>query len=101
MCAHTMLYVCIFQVICVSLCWLDNVKCSRNVAIEMNDVSIGDLVFNLEADQKRIVRSIERAQKQHISCKYAVIFNTKCVQEGLLPKYTHIYTYMYIYGCSG
>ena len=85
---HTMLYVCIVLLLCVNRILLENVKSSRNVAIkEMNDVSIGDLVFNLQPEQKRIVRAIERTQKQYTNSKYAVIFNTKCLQEGLLPKY--------------
>ena len=83
-----MLYVPIFSLLCVSVLLLENVKSSRNVAKEMNDLSIGDLIFDLKAEQKRVVRSIERTQKQYINCKYAVIFNKKCLQEGLLPKYT-------------
>ena len=81
-----MLYVCIVLLLCVNRILLENVKSSRNVAIkEMNDVSIGDLVFNLQPEQKRIVRAIERTQKQYTNSKYAVIFNT-----------THIYIYIYI-----
>ena len=67
----------------------DDVKCSRNVAKEMN-TSIGDLIFNLHPEQKKTVRSLERTQKRFTNCEYAVIFNTKCLQEGLLPNYTHI-----------
>lgn len=85
-----MLYICVILILSVGHNLLENVKSSRNVAIDMSDESIGDLVFHLQPEQKRIVRSIERTQKQYINCKYAVIFNTKCLQEGLLPKYTHI-----------
>ena len=88
-----MLYACIF-VLCVSDILLENVKCSRNVAIEMSNLSIGDLVFKLEPEQKRIVRCIEKAKKQYVNNKYAVIFNTKCIDEGLLPNYTHTHTYV-------
>ena len=79
-----MLYACIF-VLCVSDILLENVKCSRNVAIEMSNLSIGDLVFKLEPEQKRIVRCIEKAKKQYVNNKYAVIFNTKCFAYIYLP----------------
>ena len=84
-----MIFVYVFLVICVYF-KPDDVKCSRNVANDMN-ISIGDLIFNLEPEQKKRVRDLERTQKRFINCEYAVIFNTKCLQEGLLPNYTHIY----------
>ena len=83
-----MVFLYVFFVICVNF-KPDDVKCSRNVANDMN-ISIGDLIFNLEQEQKKSVRAVERAQKRFINCEYAVIFNTKCIQDGLLPNYTHL-----------
>ena len=56
-----MLFLYVFFVICVNF-KPDDVKCSRNVANDMN-ISIGDLIFNLEQEQKKSVRAVERAQK--------------------------------------
>ena len=58
----------------------DDVKCSRNVAKEMN-VSIGDLIFEFASEQKKTIRAIERTQKRYTNCEYAVIFNTKCLTD--------------------
>ena len=50
-----MLFLYVFFVICVNF-KPDDVKCSRNVANDMN-ISIGDLIFNLEQEQKKSVRA--------------------------------------------
>ena len=58
-----MLYICVILILSVGHNLLENVRSSRNVAIDMSDESIGDLVFHFQPEQKRIVRSIERTQK--------------------------------------
>ena len=63
---HTMLYICIILILSVSHNLLENVKSSRNVAIDMSDESIGDLVFHLQPEQKRVVREVSHDQSEDI-----------------------------------
>ena len=47
----------------------------------------------------KVIREFERIQKKICRHKMSIMFNEICINEEILPKYTHIYIYrcMYIY----
>ena len=49
-------------------------------------MSLGNLIFTLTAEQKVVIRKIEKPQRKREKAKNAVIFNKTCLQE-----------YIYIY----
>ena len=57
---------------------------------------IGDLVFAHPPEERSIVRNIENIRKKINNCENAVVFNSVCIKENLLPKYTNIYIYIYM-----
>ena len=60
-------------------------------------MTIGNLLYRLTADTKKLVRNIETTSKKHIKCIYAQVFNKTCISENVLPNYSNIYIYIYIY----
>ena len=56
-------------------------------------MKIGQLIFHLPAEKK--IRKIEKINKKIASVKSSLVFNRKCIEENLLPKYTNIYDYVY------
>ena len=60
-------------------------------------MTIGNLIFNLPNNIKRIIRNVEKTCKKLVNFKYALVFNTTCLNENILPTYTNIYIYIYIY----
>ena len=59
-------------------------------------MDFGNLLFNLQCEERTSVRKVESLNKKLITSQLAVIFNKICIKENLLPKYTDIYMYIYI-----
>ena len=59
--------------------------------------TFGETLSQLEPEIRKIVRRIEQNQKKITNAHYAVVFDKKCLEEGLLPNFTNIYIYIYIY----
>lgn len=60
-------------------------------------MTLGPLIYYLPSASKALIRSIEKVNKKLIDNKYSLVFNTTCINENLLPKYTNIYIYILIY----
>ena len=45
----------------------------------------------------KVIREFERIQKKICRHKMSIMFNEICINEEMLPKYTHTYIYIYIY----
>ena len=48
---------------------------------------IGELIFRLPLQERRIVRNLERSEKKLTNAKHAVQFNKTCISERLLPTF--------------
>ena len=46
---------------------------------------------------RRLLRNIENIEKKLINCQLAAVFNETCLNEDILPIYTNIYIYIYVY----
>ena len=55
-----------------------------------SDPSIGTLLFPLPQDEKTLVRKLEKCLYRINAVETAIVFNYTCINEGLLPKYTHL-----------
>ena len=53
-------------------------------------MNIGSLLYSLPAEEKTLVRKLEKHLYKLNAAETAVIFNTTCINEGLLPKYTNL-----------
>ena len=51
---------------------------------------IGELIFRLPLQERRIVRNLERSEKKLTNAKHAVQFNKTCISERLLPTFSNI-----------
>ena len=58
-------------------------------------MNIAQLIFNLPAATKYVVRNVEKCKNKLINCQYAAQFNKTCVNENILPNYTNIYIYIH------
>ena len=56
--------------------------------------TLNDILTNLNTEQRKIVRDIEKLTKKQIRANFAVIFLSKCQEEELLPNFTKIYIYI-------
>ena len=45
----------------------------------------------------KLIREFERIQKKICRHKMSIMFNEICINEEMLPKYTHTHIYIYIY----
>ena len=52
--------------------------------------NFGEVLFHYSVEQKKILRKIENLNKKIINAENAVIFNSVCIKENLLPTYTNI-----------
>ena len=52
--------------------------------------TFGETLSQLEPETRKIVRRIEQNQKKITNAHYAVVFDKKCLEEGLLPNFTNI-----------
>ena len=55
-----------------------------------NIINFGNLLLSLPAEEKTLIRKLEKQLYKLNAAETAVTFNNTCVNEGLLPKYTHI-----------
>ena len=46
---------------------------------------------------KRNIRNIETTEKKLANAKIAVIFNNTCLNENLLPRFSNIYIYIWLF----
>ena len=53
-------------------------------------MNIAQLIFNLPAATKYVVRNVEKCKNKLINCQYAAQFNKTCLNENILPNYTNI-----------
>ena len=51
---------------------------------------LGNLLFGLPEEVKKIIRQYEKSCIKINSLELAVIFNKTCIREGILPKYTNL-----------
>ena len=54
-------------------------------------MNLGELLFDLNNEQKRIVNSIIRSNNKVSKATYAIEFNKRCLDENILPKYSNIH----------
>ncbi len=53
-------------------------------------VSLGSLIYNLPAERRKSVRELEKISTKIIKEKCSLLFNSTCLKEQILPKYTNI-----------
>ena len=70
---------------------------AKSVKNNHNELNLGQILFMLPTEIKIKIRKLEKAHNVFINNKYGIIFNETCIKEGLLPKYTNISIYIYIY----
>ena len=64
---------------------------------ETGHANFGVLINQLCPDQKSLVRNIERIDKKIVNVTNGIKFLETCIIENLLPNFTDIYIYIYIY----
>ena len=69
---------------------------AKRVENNQDELNLGQILFMLPTEIKNKIRKLEKAHNVFINNKYGIIFNETCIKEGLLPKYTKIYIYLYI-----
>ena len=62
------------------------------VLVLMTLPNLGQLIFGLPTGTKQLVRRYERCSFKIIHAKCGQTFISMCIREGLLPKYSNIYT---------
>jgi len=60
-------------------------------------MNLGELIYNLDYNNKKLIRKIENLNKKLNNINNSIVFNELCIKEELLPKFTNIYIYIYIY----
>ena len=53
-------------------------------------MNFGNLLFHLPAEEKALIRKLEKQIYKQNAAETAVVFNSTCINEGLLPKYTNV-----------
>ena len=61
---------------------------ARNPAVA--EPTIGSLLSTLPAEEKIVIRRIEKILYKINAAETALLYNKTCIKEGLLPKYTHL-----------
>ena len=56
----------------------------------------GQYINQFPQNTIKVIREFERIQKKICRHKMSIMFNEICINEEMLPKYTHIYIYIYI-----
>ena len=51
--------------------------------------SFSDYLSLCDENTRKDIRKLEKLEKKIIYLKYLVLFNSTCIKEGLLPKYTY------------
>ena len=57
---------------------------------ELN-MALGELLFSLPAEKRKLFRKLERIEKKIINNKWSNIFNKKCLKNNMLPKYVNFF----------
>ena len=65
-----------------------NSRAIRNVG--QNTENFGNLLFPLPVQEKTLIRKLEKLTYKLNAAETAITFNTTCINEGLLPKYTQV-----------
>ena len=53
--------------------------------------SLGQLIYSLHDEEKKIIRKLEKVNYKKNSCRVAILFNEICLKEGLYPNYTRLH----------
>ena len=53
-------------------------------------MNLGSLINETPPETRLIIRKIEKQQKKLSKCDSSISFNRHCLQEDILPKYSHI-----------
>lgn len=53
-------------------------------------MALAELIYQLQENEKKIIRRKERLQRKLVKAKHAVTYNKICISEKLLPSYTNI-----------
>ena len=65
--------------------------------MDFTNKTFGELLFAINNDHlKNKVRKIERINKRIVQTESGIYFNEICLKEGLQPKFSNIYIYIYI-----
>ena len=57
----------------------------------------GQYINQFPLNMIKAIREYEQIQKKICRQKMSIMFNEICINEEMLPKYTHTYIYIYIY----
>ena len=57
----------------------------------------GQYINQFPQNTIKVIREFERIQKKICRHKMSIMFNEICINEEMLPKYTHTHIYIYIY----
>ena len=60
-------------------------------------MTISELILTFPSDTKSLISSIEKTNRKIVNIQLSLVFNKTCIQENLLPAYTHTYMCIYIY----
>ena len=53
-------------------------------------MNLGELIYNLDYNNKKLIRKIENLNKKLNNINNSIVFNELCIKEELLPKFTNI-----------
>ena len=59
--------------------------------------NLGSLIHPLPRELRKEVRDLEKVSFRRCKSECSLLFNSVCVKENLLPNFTNIYIYQYIY----
>ena len=65
------------------------IETSEQIQIQIQN-NFGNLLFHLPAEEKTLIRKLEKQLYKQNAAETAIIFNNTCINEGLLPKYTNL-----------
>ena len=54
-------------------------------------VTLGELIYPLETSLKTVIRKFEKCSIKFVKSELSSAFNSTCLKENILPKYTNIY----------
>ena len=80
----------------ISIMKIATKNCSWNVATPPK-VNFGHVMFQLPPSIRSVLRKTENLWKKIINAEDAISFNKVCLSEDILPNYSNIYIYIYIY----
>ena len=60
----------------------------RNIAAILLVMSLGQLLYVCNPDQRTVFRQYEKARIKRLNCESRILFNKFCDSEGVLPRYS-------------